>query len=92
MSVFLIDLQYKWHLLFIFLFFCLTYGENLCDRSRTCSECMGKHPSCSWCYDEDYDDTKDGPGYRCGLESVLITRGCSKSKIENVGSVVVNGT
>ncbi|KAF7260925.1 hypothetical protein EG68_01369 [Paragonimus skrjabini miyazakii] len=50
---------------------------------------MGIDPRCSWCFDDEFDDTKEGPGYRCALFSVLADRGCPLSKIENVKSSVL---
>ncbi|KAF6775275.1 hypothetical protein AHF37_05581 [Paragonimus kellicotti] len=77
-------------LTFIFAFQCVAsqaVNDNpACGRAKDCGECMGIDPRCSWCFDDEFDDTKEGPGYRCALFSVLADRGCPTSKIENVKS------
>lgn len=50
---------------------------------------MGRGPSCSWCFDEAYDDTADGPGYRCAPQDVLIERNCPANKIESRNSTII---
>ncbi|KAA3671581.1 uncharacterized protein DEA37_0004168, partial [Paragonimus westermani] len=77
----------------IFAFQCVTsqvVNDNpVCGRAKDCGECMGIDPRCSWCFDDEFDDTKEGPGYRCALFSVLADRGCPSSKIESVKSSII---
>lgn len=62
-----------------------------CELAKNCAECMGLGPTCSWCYDDAYDDTAEGPGYRCSQVDVLTSRGCPAEKIENpISKVVTN--
>ncbi|KAL7057357.1 hypothetical protein AAHC03_019090 [Spirometra sp. Aus1] len=64
-----------------------------CQLAKNCMECMGRGPSCSWCFDSDYDDTAEGPGYRCAQSYVLLERGCPADKIQSVNSTfLVGGT
>ncbi|VDP95871.1 unnamed protein product [Trichobilharzia regenti] len=63
--------------------------EPSCGRAKNCNECMGIRPACSWCSADEYDDTKEGPGFRCAPSSVLLSRGCPKDSIENVESTVL---
>lgn len=65
--------------------------EPKCGRAKDCGDCMGIGPPCAWCLDENYDDTKEGPGYRCATPSLLIERGCESSKIEDVKSKLISG-
>ncbi|TGZ59608.1 hypothetical protein CRM22_008976 [Opisthorchis felineus] len=67
-------------------------NEANCFRVKDCGECMGADPRCSWCFDEAYDDTKEGPGYRCAPMVTLIERGCHASKIESVNSSVLSSS
>ncbi|TNN13507.1 Integrin beta [Schistosoma japonicum] len=62
-----------------------------CGRAKNCNECMGIRPVCSWCSADEFDDTKEGPGFRCAPSSVLLARGCPKDSIEDVESVVLAG-
>ncbi|TPP60603.1 Integrin beta [Fasciola gigantica] len=88
-----------WYLLFSVLLFlgslCSCTGQSpptipKCGRAKDCGDCMGIGPPCSWCFDENYDDTKEGPGYRCASPSVLVERGCAAEKIEDVKSKVAD--
>ncbi|TNN08560.1 Integrin beta isoform 1 [Schistosoma japonicum] len=63
--------------------------EPSCGRAKNCNECMGIRPVCSWCSADEFDDTKEGPGFRCAPSSVLLARGCPKDSIEDVESVVL---
>ncbi|KAM7539348.1 hypothetical protein Aperf_G00000051599 [Anoplocephala perfoliata] len=51
---------------------------------------MGRGPTCSWCFDVAYDDTAEGPGYRCAEYDVLIERSCPADKIESRNSTIVD--
>ncbi|CAL8083278.1 unnamed protein product [Calicophoron daubneyi] len=64
--------------------------KNACSHAKDCGKCMGIGPNCSWCYDDSFDDTKEGPGFRCAPASVLIDRGCPVSAIESVRSSVTD--
>ncbi|CAH8501676.1 unnamed protein product [Dicrocoelium dendriticum] len=64
-------------------------NEPICARAKDCGECIGTHPRCSWCFDDVFDDTKEGPGYRCAPPHILLERGCHESKIENVTSLIL---
>ncbi|KAH8855368.1 Integrin beta isoform 2 [Schistosoma japonicum] len=64
--------------------------EPSCGRAKNCNECMGIRPVCSWCSADEFDDTKEGPGFRCAPSSVLLARGCPKDSIEDVESVVLD--
>lgn len=59
-----------------------------CGRATDCGQCMGIDPRCAWCLDDEYDDTKEGPGYRCALSTDLLERGCPVKKIEFVKSSI----
>ncbi|KAK4473007.1 hypothetical protein MN116_004203 [Schistosoma mekongi] len=64
--------------------------EPSCSRAKNCNECMGIRPVCSWCSADEFDDTKEGPGFRCAPSSVLLARGCPKDSIEDVESAVLD--
>ncbi|CAI2722544.1 unnamed protein product [Schistosoma spindalis] len=64
--------------------------EPSCGRAKSCNECMGIRPACSWCSADEFDDTKEGPGFRCAPSSVLLARGCPESSIEDVESVFLD--
>ena len=62
-----------------------------CQLAKNCQECMGRGPTCSWCFDDAFDDTAEGPGYRCADRDVLIDRNCPADKIESINSTFVDG-
>ncbi|KAH9279256.1 Integrin beta-7 [Echinococcus granulosus] len=67
-----------------------TIGATPCQLARNCQECMGRGPTCSWCFDSEYDDTAEGPGYRCDERNILLERNCPAGKIESQNSTIVD--
>ncbi|KAL5972200.1 Integrin beta-2 [Taenia solium] len=67
-----------------------TFAATQCQLARNCQECMGRGPTCSWCFDDEYDDTAEGPGYRCAERDVLLERNCPADKIESRNSTLVD--
>lgn len=70
----------------------LSHAASQCQLAKNCQECMGRGPICSWCFDATYDDTAEGPGYRCSDYDVLIERGCPADKIESRNSTIIDCT
>lgn len=54
-----------------------TSGQHGCRTRKTCGECIGHHPSCSWCKQEKYERRLD----RCDLQENLLRRNCSKQNL-----------
>lgn len=69
----------------------LAFSAPQCQLAKNCVECMGRGPMCSWCFDENYDDTAEGPGYRCAEHDTLIDRKCSANMIEFRNSTIIDG-
>ncbi|XP_051529847.1 integrin beta-3-like isoform X2 [Myxocyprinus asiaticus] len=74
---------------FIFWIYCLILltdvgqGSNICTSrgASTCQQCLAVHPSCSWCFQEDFG--QDVPGSsRCDLKKNLIEAGCRRGALE----------
>uniref|UniRef100_A0A7N8WSJ2 Integrin beta n=1 Tax=Mastacembelus armatus TaxID=205130 RepID=A0A7N8WSJ2_9TELE len=59
-------------------------GSNVCTSrgASTCKQCLAVHPSCAWCFQEDF-----GQGVaslsRCDLKSNLVAAGCPLSALES---------
>uniref|UniRef100_A0A8C1Z308 Integrin beta n=1 Tax=Cyprinus carpio TaxID=7962 RepID=A0A8C1Z308_CYPCA len=58
-------------------------GSNICTSrgASTCKQCLAVHPTCAWCFQEDFG--QDVPGSsRCDLKKNLIEAGCRKEALE----------
>ncbi|TRY53698.1 hypothetical protein DNTS_008642 [Danionella cerebrum] len=58
-------------------------GSNICTSrgASTCQQCLAVHPTCAWCFQEDFG--QDVPGSsRCDLKKNLIDAGCKKGALE----------
>ncbi|KAJ8245952.1 hypothetical protein GJAV_G00262080 [Gymnothorax javanicus] len=56
------------------------YGSNFCTNrgASTCKQCLAVHPSCAWCFQEDF-----GKGLsRCDLKQNLLSAGCPSGALE----------
>ncbi|XP_012670009.2 integrin beta-3-like [Clupea harengus] len=59
-------------------------GSNICTSRgvSTCQQCLAVHPSCAWCFQEDFGQGKTGVS-RCDLKKSLKAAGCSDRSLEN---------
>ncbi|KAG5262643.1 hypothetical protein AALO_G00277250 [Alosa alosa] len=59
-------------------------GSNICTSRgvSTCQQCLAVHPSCAWCFQEDFGEGKTGVS-RCDLKKNLKAAGCSERSLEN---------
>uniref|UniRef100_A0A672K5Y7 PSI domain-containing protein n=1 Tax=Sinocyclocheilus grahami TaxID=75366 RepID=A0A672K5Y7_SINGR len=66
----------------IFLFLFLP-GSNICTSqgASTCQQCLAVHPTCAWCFQEDFGQDVAGSS-RCDLKKNLIEAGCRKEALE----------
>ncbi|KAK7122613.1 hypothetical protein R3I94_019657 [Phoxinus phoxinus] len=58
-------------------------GSNICTSrgASTCQQCLAVHPTCAWCFQEDFG--QDVPGSsRCDLKKNLIEAGCRRVALE----------
>ncbi|XP_056325219.1 integrin beta-3b [Danio aesculapii] len=58
-------------------------GSNICTSrgASTCQQCLAVHPTCAWCFQEDFG--QDVPGSsRCDLKRNLVESGCNKGALE----------
>ncbi|KAK5850897.1 hypothetical protein PBY51_001734 [Eleginops maclovinus] len=73
-----------WMCLFIFIGITGVCASNVCTSrgASTCKQCLAVHPSCAWCFQEDF-----GQGFarssRCDLKSNLLAAGCATSFLES---------
>ncbi|RXM32823.1 Integrin beta-3 [Acipenser ruthenus] len=58
-------------------------GANICTSRgvNTCRECLAVHPSCGWCFQEDFG-RGTASSSRCDLKENLLQKGCSQQFIE----------
>ncbi|KAK6473061.1 integrin beta-3-like [Huso huso] len=59
------------------------WGANICTSRgvNTCRECLAVHPSCGWCFQEDFG-RGTASSSRCDLKENLLQKGCSQQFIE----------
>ncbi len=84
------------HLLSLFTIIALIHAcsatkAGQCHLAKNCQDCMGRGPKCSWCFDDIFDDTTDGPGFRCSDVDTLIRRNCPADKIQSRNSSILDG-
>ncbi|XP_029015387.1 integrin beta-3-like [Betta splendens] len=59
------------------------FGSNICTSQgvTTCKQCLSVHPSCAWCFQEEFG--KGGSSLsRCDLLQNLLSEGCRKDSVE----------
>ncbi|XP_036381784.1 integrin beta-3-like [Megalops cyprinoides] len=58
-------------------------GSNICTTRgvSTCKQCLAVHPSCAWCFQEDFGKGTAGSS-RCDLKENLLATGCSAKALE----------
>ncbi|XP_023266761.1 integrin beta-3-like [Seriola lalandi dorsalis] len=59
------------------------FGFNICTSRgvTTCRQCLAVHPSCAWCFQEEFG--KGGSSVsRCDLKQNLLEGGCSATSLE----------
>ncbi|KAM9746430.1 integrin beta-3a [Menidia menidia] len=65
------------------------YGSNICTSQgvTTCQQCLAVHPSCAWCFQEEFG--KGGSGVsRCDLKQNLLDEGCGAESLEFPSSTI----
>ncbi|KAJ3607410.1 hypothetical protein NHX12_024461 [Muraenolepis orangiensis] len=62
-------------------------GSNVCTSrgASTCKQCLAVHPSCAWCFQEDFGHGSAGSS-RCDLKANLIAAGCAPTGLESPAS------
>ncbi|KAK0156549.1 Integrin beta-5 [Merluccius polli] len=62
-------------------------GSNVCTSrgASTCKQCLAVHPSCAWCFQEDFGHGSAGSS-RCDLKANLIASGCALTGLESPSS------
>uniref|UniRef100_A0A6Q2XP25 Integrin beta n=1 Tax=Esox lucius TaxID=8010 RepID=A0A6Q2XP25_ESOLU len=57
--------------------------SNICTSrgGSTCKQCLTVHPSCAWCFQEDFGQGVAGVS-RCDLKSNLLDAGCAVNALE----------
>ncbi|XP_044033604.1 integrin beta-3-like isoform X1 [Siniperca chuatsi] len=57
-------------------------GLNVCTSrgASTCKQCLAVHPSCAWCFQEDFGQGVASSS-RCDLPSELVAAGCALSAL-----------
>uniref|UniRef100_A0A8C2B2I0 Integrin beta n=2 Tax=Cyprinus carpio TaxID=7962 RepID=A0A8C2B2I0_CYPCA len=58
-------------------------GSNICTSrgASTCQQCLAVHPTCAWCFQEDFGQNVPGSS-RCDLKKNLIEAGCRRGALE----------
>uniref|UniRef100_A0A8C2XGQ2 Integrin beta n=1 Tax=Cyclopterus lumpus TaxID=8103 RepID=A0A8C2XGQ2_CYCLU len=58
-------------------------GSNICTSQgvTTCRQCLAVHPTCAWCFHEEYGKGGSGAS-RCDLKQNLIDGGCSPTAVQ----------
>uniref|UniRef100_A0A665UU57 Integrin beta n=1 Tax=Echeneis naucrates TaxID=173247 RepID=A0A665UU57_ECHNA len=58
-------------------------ASNVCTSrgASTCKQCLAVHPSCAWCFQEDFGQGVTSSS-RCDLKSNLVAAGCAPSALE----------
>ncbi|KAJ8362174.1 hypothetical protein AAFF_G00390890 [Aldrovandia affinis] len=58
-------------------------GSNICTSRgvSTCKQCLAVHPSCAWCFQEDFGLGADSSS-RCDLRDSLLEAGCGAESLE----------
>uniref|UniRef100_A0A671MSJ7 Integrin beta n=1 Tax=Sinocyclocheilus anshuiensis TaxID=1608454 RepID=A0A671MSJ7_9TELE len=58
-------------------------GSNICTSrgASTCQQCLAVHPTCAWCFQEDFGQNVPGSS-RCDLKKSLIEAGCRRGALE----------
>ncbi|XP_059892674.1 integrin beta-3-like [Gadus macrocephalus] len=64
-------------------------GSNVCTSrgASTCKQCLAVHPSCAWCFQEDFGQGTAGSS-RCDLKAKLIAAGCAPAGLESPSSTL----
>ncbi|KAJ8414328.1 hypothetical protein AAFF_G00051980 [Aldrovandia affinis] len=59
------------------------WGTNICTTRgvSTCKQCLAVHPSCAWCFQEDFGKGVAGLS-RCDLKQNLLEAGCAAEALE----------
>ncbi|XP_045925724.1 integrin beta-3-like [Micropterus dolomieu] len=57
-------------------------GLNVCTSrgASTCKQCLAVHPSCAWCFQEDFGQGVASSS-RCNLKNELVAAGCAPSAL-----------
>uniref|UniRef100_A0A8C1GLT9 Integrin beta n=1 Tax=Cyprinus carpio TaxID=7962 RepID=A0A8C1GLT9_CYPCA len=60
-----------------------TSRSNICTSrgASTCQQCLAVHPTCAWCFQEDFGQNVPGSS-RCDLKKNLIEAGCRRGALE----------
>uniref|UniRef100_A0A8C7I4C3 Integrin beta n=1 Tax=Oncorhynchus kisutch TaxID=8019 RepID=A0A8C7I4C3_ONCKI len=60
-----------------------TSGSNICTSRgvSTCRQCLAIHPSCAWCFKEEFGQGGSSVS-RCDLKQNLLDGGCTKEELE----------
>nr|XP_024128437.1 integrin beta-3 [Oryzias melastigma] len=64
-------------------------GSNICTSrgSTTCKQCLAVHPSCAWCFQEDFGKGRPSVS-RCDLKQNLLNEGCNAAAVEFPSSTI----
>uniref|UniRef100_A0A8C8DPE5 Integrin beta n=1 Tax=Oryzias sinensis TaxID=183150 RepID=A0A8C8DPE5_9TELE len=70
------------HIALLFFSASVISGSNICTSrgSTTCKQCLAVHPSCAWCFQEDFG--KGSGVSRCDLKQNLLNEGCKAAAVE----------
>ncbi|XP_023691452.1 integrin beta-3-like isoform X1 [Paramormyrops kingsleyae] len=62
---------------------CRVMASNICTSrgGSTCKQCLATHPSCAWCFQEDFGRQPSSIP-RCDLREKLLAAGCAKGNME----------
>uniref|UniRef100_A0A673XEA4 Integrin beta n=1 Tax=Salmo trutta TaxID=8032 RepID=A0A673XEA4_SALTR len=65
------------------LYFCFILCSNICTSRgvSTCRQCLAIHPSCAWCFKEEFGQGGSSVS-RCDLKQNLLDGGCTKGGLE----------
>ncbi|XP_064421547.1 integrin beta-3 isoform X2 [Latimeria chalumnae] len=80
------DFQQSLRILLILFLTSQVFGANICTSRgvTSCRACLAVHPTCGWCFQEDFSQGAS----RCDLKENLLENGCTKDNVEFLESMV----